>query len=334
MVRRPGSFLGPGGLFSRYNQARFVGAAQRWWNNSSGTRTNRRRNATTGRGVTDHFDRKLIYRRKRMPKYRRRRWKRFVGKVKAVNNKDLGTKSYVFNDANTSAAPSGTTQGFISLHLYGLDADISVATGVGNGDIYQILKQIYGTLTAIRSKKIIVRSAILDITFENTTSPADGDSGGIEVDLYEISIKKPWGKYNTGVSYDALIQNVMGDAVTTGSLTAFSLNNRGTTPFNAPIAMQYMKVWKKVKFFLSVGHTATYQVRLARDRVIEGDIFQSIHDLESPMLLPGWSRGLLLIHKPTPGNSSSTTSRIVVGSTRTYTCAIDSNEQIEAGWTS
>lgn len=55
------------------------------------TQTTRRKRLTTGRGVTNQWDRTLIYKKKSMPRWKKRAWKRFSQKVNAVAEKSLGS---------------------------------------------------------------------------------------------------------------------------------------------------------------------------------------------------------------------------------------------------
>lgn len=295
------------------------------------------RRGTSGIGVTDHFDRKLIYRKKRMPRRKRRIWKKFVRKVKAVDLRELGTKSYVFNSNGSVNTSTVSGQCVVSFHILGFDV-APTTTGYGLADLYNVSVDIYGSLASMKSKIMWLRSCVLDITIQNTSVPIGGDNGSLEVDVYECSMKQNFGKVNNGAthnSFDGVISDAQANAVTTSGMTAFSFANRGTCPFNAPIGMQYVKIWKKTKYFISLGHTITYQLRIPKVRKLDLDTFNNVNNLEENVLKKGWTRGVLVLSKLTPGNVNSlSVGGLTYGSTRSYTMCIDSNEQVEGGFVS
>ena len=62
----------------------------------TGTVTKKRQ--TSGLGVTQQHDRRMVYRKRRMSRRLKRRWRNFSRKVLSVSEKDLGSRTVVRND--------------------------------------------------------------------------------------------------------------------------------------------------------------------------------------------------------------------------------------------
>ena len=75
------------------------------------------RRSTAGILGGTNADMRSVYRRKRMPKYKKRNWVRFVKKVHAVADKDLGLRTVLIND-QIKQRNTGGTQSTLSLALY------------------------------------------------------------------------------------------------------------------------------------------------------------------------------------------------------------------------
>ena len=99
--------------------------------------------------MTNQYDRTSVYRKKRMPYKKRKRWGRFVKKVKAAENTTLGTRTRVYNKRMTYTTDAYTggpqtivpKQIFKSLCLYGCN-DTSGAAG---DDVRRDLENILET---------------------------------------------------------------------------------------------------------------------------------------------------------------------------------------------
>ena len=87
----------------------------------------RRRRMRSGQGITAQHDQRLIYRKRYMPKRRKSQWRTFVKKVKAVKDKDLGTRTYVMNQQVTQTNTDGTAQMCYTNGLYTLNGSNGLA---------------------------------------------------------------------------------------------------------------------------------------------------------------------------------------------------------------
>lgn len=292
-----------------------------------------RKKGTSGRGVTFEHDRQFIYKRRRMPYRRKRRWVKFNRRVHAVAEKGLGSRTVVIS-SNAVYSPPGLTasdqplQGVACYGLYtnkstiGWFNDLNLIAGRENtGDPTAAAGQTVGGTT-----KLFFQSGILDMTLRNVSD--DGTDllpdATLEVDLYEMSIRS--GEYDAGgTTYTqtkeyfrrgAIITNNLGG---TAGTSALDIEDRGVTPWDLPAALSRnkIKIWKKTKFFLRSGQTLTYQVRDPKRRVTTIEKLTSTADTCN---FRGWTKHIMVIFKFVPGFVTTTTSvpKIQAGVTRKY----------------
>lgn len=311
--------------------------------------TRRKKRMSSGRGITRDIDRRLIYRRRSMPKWKRRRWRKFTKKVLAVSTIGQGTHTFVHKPAadelNLTDSNSQVPQTYA---LYGnrstqrkLD-HLHMIGNLGNtGDQTSFQgNTVYSTTT------IQIRSAIADFTFtnkstRNSASPNSDDPladfSPLEVDLYEITMSKKATWLNTGTPAEIanltdvlnfgtpqLIDNETSYAARTASGT--TLQFRGMTPWDFPenLSQFGVKIHKKTKFFLKNGEYFTYQMRDPRNYQINRSRLEDVPGVN----YPGMTKFLYVIYKPVPGvetgtSEGSITHRLFVGQTYKYTYKIE-----------
>jgi len=272
-----------------------------------------KKKTSSGQGVTSQYDRKVIYSKKRMPRRQRRTWARFVRKVRAVNLKDLGTRTIIRNNQLTATIPNDNQEILVAT-LYGRDGSTPTTSQCGHNDI----AAIFGNdPTVSPTGKLLFGSAIMDITFTNTSSFLDdsNQNRSIEVDVYELMFTKN----SDAASVQALITR--GDTNTTtinGINPSINILNRGVTPWEIPDALSIggIRILKKTKYFLSYGQCATYQMRDARNRVFKKS---DIDEADNNFALPYVTRSLLFIYKGVPtADATKVLKTLQVGVTRKY----------------
>jgi len=290
----------------------------------------RRRRQTSGIGITTQHDERRIYRKRSMPRFKRRRWKRFKNKVLAVSEKDLGSRTALFNATYTFGNTTGTAHNIFSIALY----PNSSSTAHLN-DLNTIAADEAGTWTAAtggvvdKTSKFIFKSAILDLTFRNSSTFNDGTNtlpnfnAKLETDIYEIIVNgitdDSSGTYAT---LQALFSSGAGDTLNIGGAgTGIGFNQRGSSPWDFPhaLARWKIKILKKTKYFLSGGRTLTYQYRDPKRRVISRGRLARLQGCN----LPGWTHHVMIIFKAVPGIGIGTgetdyTEKIEIGTTRKY----------------
>lgn len=223
----------------RYNKRKYVGAPQRPMKRRA-TYSNKK--SINYDGVTTQKDDRLVYRKKPMPKRKKRQWKKFVKKVNAVAIKERGLQVALYRkDYNIS--PTAGTQLWGIAHLYGC-ANINTEPGVG--DVNQLLLDVnvaaqkYGggllsnayPEVANQKMKVPVRmqSAILDLTFVNNGSVP------LVVDIYHLWYNKNMNSPSFGDANNWVDNNeVIRQEGTTGTPTAnawMKLDQKGVKLFD------------------------------------------------------------------------------------------------------
>jgi len=273
-----------------------------------------RKHATSGRGVTVQHDRRQIYRKHRMPRRKRKQWKSFVRKVNAAAEKDLGSVTIVRNETKTMTNTAETLEQAAEVFaLY----SVKNTNGWLN-DLGAIAANISSTDNTV---KHIFKSAVLDMTIENRSlDAAEGGTGfTVELDIYEISSSSSW-NHLTGTNKALLNVFTAGftETGTEGSGTGLNFTQRGVTPWDCPQALSAykVKIWKKTKFFLSYGNSITYQIRDPRRHVLDQETMTTWDSSN----MPGMTRWVLILAKPTPGTTMGTGGQVAipVGVTRKY----------------
>ncbi|AJP36444.1 putative capsid protein [Avon-Heathcote Estuary associated circular virus 18] len=281
------------------------------------TKTKRKRQ-TSGRGVTFQRDQELIYRKRRMPRKRRRRWKNFIRKSVAASEKTLGSRTVVRNQ-QFSFAVSGVNAN--SEDIVGQLALYAVQNG-GN-EYLRDLNRICSDTDVSTSGKLIFQSGVMDATITNISSSDDQDRKDvpIELDIYEVSARRNFEK-GTGDKglLDCFAEGFLDQGLlsTTGTDTPLSLTTRGSTPWDCPqaLSMYRLKIWKKTKYRLSGGQSLSYQMRDPKRHVMEKGYVGELTGSN----LPGVTRWLILIAKPIVGFNVNFNgiAEIRVGVTRKY----------------
>lgn len=318
---------------SRQRQARFNRLAQLRGMNRTMTR---QRTQTDGIGVSQHYDSRLIYRKKRMPRYRRNRWKRFSRKVQFVAEKDWGTQQIVFN---TLVNPYNYTNGkqlVKALYLYPLFGSVDCSHDlytIGNNFLNADDTPSKGLAVGL-SSKVFFQSAVLDLTIRNTsTQKLSGNStmvsaAKLEVDIYELTQRESSAKDATtyGTFENELATNIGSTYGVGGAAAEIDYDKRGVTPFDLSYCLSHfgLKIWKKTKFTISNGDQITFQVRDPRRHVISLSDMTESEGFNRPKL----TKIIFIVAKLAPGlyldtTEGNFTEGLNIGVTRKYTCKIE-----------
>lgn len=320
------------------NLASGLRSRMRQRNARSNTMSRRRKAVTSGQGVTDHFDARLIYRKKRMPRGRRRRWKGFVKKVNAVAERDLGTQTVVFNRLLTASNSTAGNHILTDFSLYGLASSQFEHNDLKKiSDLYSAADNTVSKGLALNaSSKIVFHSGILDVTFRNSSTFFDGTSTRaatelkLEVDVYELTCNMTSSEMS-----GTIFNNLRGffdidvnktEPIGGGATAEIGRSQRGVTPWDFPFSLSRfgLKIWKKTKYQLSNGDTFTYQVRDPRRHVASLDKLNQTDGFN----MPGWTRIILVIAKAAPGLTVGSTAntyseKLDIGITRKYMCKVE-----------
>lgn len=302
--------------------------------------TYRRRKPRSVGGVLggDQADTRLIYRKKRMPRRMRKRWVSFIRKVDAAQERELGTRTVLFNDALTQSVSSAGTQGCLTLALY----PFVNTTNLWLNDMNQIGQMeneanptAAAGATIYANSKVLFQSAIMDITIRNISTKRNtgvdeiSPDASIELDIYELYMRKEPSTPDADTANWASITRMLNrydDPDIGGTAPGIAISDRGASPFEfgSQMARAGIKVMKKTKFFIPNGQTITWQCRDPKKRVCRyGDL-----ETNDGWVKPGWTKVFYLVYKLVPGLTQGSLDGnykavITMGITRKYSYKVE-----------
>jgi len=287
----------------------------------SGSRSLRsgRRGGRSGQGVTSQHDRRTVYRKRRMPRRKRKAWKRFSRKVASASEKTLGSKTIVFNDQVVLNGTTGADEQLTSnLALYPMNhASLSYLDDMNRIQLNTASE--YGVTT-----KYIFHSGIFDMTLVNKSIDNDEIAIPIELDVYEITSSSTWQEGPTSL-IGALQQGFTDTTVEGAAATQLALTQRGVTPWDCPqgLGSYRIRIGKKTKYFLGAGQWITYQMRDPKRHVLDAKNMNDWDSANKPFL----TRWLLLIAKALPDSNIGAAGLVAfsMGITRKYFYKINSD---------
>lgn len=305
----------------------------RAYRQSTFTANRNKKRAHGGYGITVQHDSRRIYKKRNMPRRKKKIWKKFVRKVNFIAEKELGTRTVLFNTLIDMTDTVPNNQSVMTLALYPLKSTsthLNDLNGIGAFENAGDPTAAAGG-TVDRTSHIMFQSAVLDLTIRNTCYKNVGvvpekfpaAEAQLELDIYEIYCRNDF--TTSGANYDSLalgIQNEMNQEKRIGGGgVQVNINLRGVTPFDCPTALSRlgMKVLKKTKYFIPNQNTITYQIRDPKRRSC---LIRELID-ETGCNKPKWTRFLLVIYKLVPELTKGTTDgtygeQIQVGLTRKY----------------
>lgn len=331
-IRRPGFNVG-----RAFNSALNTAVTASKLYNNIYTATKQKSSSTTG--VTTQHDSRTVYRKRRMPKRKKRPWKKFVRKVRAVINRSVASETIMFNgsqvNTNATGNNNGSFQSWNICMLYGNNGNPGNPGGngtLGNNDLRKVVNILTGSIgsTTATNSKIAFETAVMDITLSYS-----GTYGGpLELDLYDVVFRKE--------PPDSTIANTLSNALlgttTLPTGSALTLDSRGVTPFDIPLFLSQSgcTILKKVKYFMAPGNAITYQIRDPRNRYLTKheitDYGIGSTDNASNFgtwAKRGWTRGILYVFKPVATSFTDGSIQINAGATRKYLCKVLSDNQIQ-----
>lgn len=266
----------------RYKQAWNVGS--KIYSAYKGSSNSKKSIKAPGRdfgGVTSQHDARTIYRAKKMPYRKKKKWVQFTKKVAAVEISNRAKSTLLINTSTSLIIPADT-QAWSESHLYSMKG-----TDVGCRDIDILLEDIQtykrrvtpgNILTADGGKEVVnpndnafedTRKELLFAsgTIDNTYT--NSGSVGIEMDLYTIIYKRQstgtHGSFLSAVATNSNYVSPINVVSINDSVIAsqIDLTSRGATLFDLPYGMSRTgaKILKKEKFFIAPGNSITKNVR-------------------------------------------------------------------------
>lgn len=304
------------GLFR--NAAGAVGAAYSAYRKSSKRSSAMRKGTNTG-FLTNQFDVKRQYTRRRMPRFKRRRWGRFVRKVRACTDKDYASQYQILRSRGTSSAAADAQTAF-SCGIYGQNGTPSTANDFGVNDLSQL-----ATLSGDTglNNMFIMKSAVLDVEITNT------GEASVTVDCYEIVCRKDINSQGTTIAGpNDLFIDGFSNQDTLGGNSSVSAAVPGATPFQNSLYTSHFTILKKTRVLLSPGQATHFNYRDAKDRVYKSE------QISRAVLQRGWYHGFqFVVQGVTDDSTYAQACEVSYTALRYYTYLQKEVNTIKAGYT-
>jgi len=288
-------------------------------------------------------DVRRVYTRSRMPLRKKRRWRRFVKKVNAVSEKDLGSRTVLFNDSLVQVNRDPLyPQSALTLSLYGAKSSSQWLSDTANIAGYEntLNPSAAAGSTVYNSTKYLFQSGVFDVTIRNVSTLRKNDTtdplpqpvyeldgrAAIELDVYECYHRKLPTKNNIIPQHVSQIMDYSDDPEIGGTGSGINIQSRGATPFEfgKQMGMTGLKIMKKTKYFIPNGQTITHQIRDPKRHVFSREEM----DNASSYAHPGVTRILYFVYKFVPGIDKGSligqfTLELAIGVTRKYMYKIE-----------
>lgn len=237
--------------------------------------------------LTNEKDVRTVYRKRRMPRRRKRRFLRRIKQFKSLQLRTEPSRIFQYVQAYSEDAGLNTSNYFGC--FYGLVAQDAYSNS---------LLKVYGQFTngvaadqkAFASHLRIDHMSITTV-IRNVSTPAAGESGTIDLDVYKVICIKdvPISLWPAGTDIQALIQTLGGRLNTAvgqdievndagaGIATAASgnVNAVGSCLWNIPTFCSYFKVIKQFKIQLGVGQVVQLNMRTSKNKRVSYEECQS-----------------------------------------------------------
>jgi len=257
------------------------GLRNQYRGSGSQTETKRRR-TTQSADTTDQYDRSVRYVRRRMPRYKRKRWVSFSRKVQHVALQMNPLRIYQNNFKGLNAGADGTQSSNGAL-LYD--------EFTNHLDVSNIFKDAYGgsgVPGGYTSNRIYLKSATMDVQFT-----ADAGLAAI-IDVYHVRMRR--GTVGSFASLQTFWDNCFAQLAAVGSV---SNTNVANTPFSCPAFCKTFLVMKKTQYLVDEGNVVTVQMRMPRNGYIMGRNLEQTFSGQ-----PGWTQGFFWQIRGIPGNTA------------------------------
>lgn len=232
--------------------------------------------------LTGEHDYRNVYRKKRMPWRKKKKWVSFKRKVNSVLDRRLGTNALLITRSSIIGAPAGAQAG-IPGHIVLDRQDLSELK-----DRVASVSPLTPLLIPASNMRYTVTGTFVESIHRNTTENT------IFVDLYYWRVKRdvPLSEF---ANFNDVITAVTGSTAnfnqTTGSggstLTAGDL---GWTPFLSTAAHRFLEIYNKRRVKVSPGGVFQVTQRSSRNVYVKADEF-----LDAKSLVRGMTHGVYMM---------------------------------------
>lgn len=288
---------------------------------SSSLRNRRRFN---GKPLTNQRDMGTMYRRKRMPYRRRKRWISFKRKVQAVTQQMTGKlQNIILRGGNVTSLANKQT-GYGGHCVMGLN---------GDGDtndvsyLFDRANTFLGGGFLKTAMKIQVTGWMCETQIQNESAAETSSPSGVWCDLYYWRCKRRISSITD--SFLGVWTEALGDLSSTVPIGGSILdwNDYGITPFQGGLA-KGITIWKKVRTYLPPGGVTQIETR-------SGKNYSRVWGTDEEYSMDTCTEGVFMIFYGTPSTTNATADPVNVrlSTNKNYTWRIIQNN-INAGGTS
>lgn len=254
--------------------------------------------------VTNQFDSKMLYKRKRAPKRVRRKARRRHRAYIARALKERSNFTNLYQKNGTLAVTVAGTQGVGSL-VSGYTYNNAVGSDA-IGTVFEVAQNQYNLGPNFTTKRLYLYGMSTDYTLVNSSA-----SNTAEVDVYEFVARRDHQERLSTPS----VANWFGDATAEedkapGALTKMSYGNLGWVPTDANTIMRYIIILNKQRYVLSAGQSCSFVRRVNFKRPVmygieDWEIAGSSDHNNFISLKRGVTRGIIIIYKGLPVGSAA-----------------------------
>lgn len=280
--------------------APYVRTAARLWMNRSMTKTRTTKPQAANFSMTTQHDSRLVYKKRRMPRRKRRVWRNFKRKAQYISNTQNPRNTIVKTNYITGSC-SVNQQMVVTLSLYpGYNGSDNALEDIRD---CQTLANQTNAESEAQTTNMFFRSGFMEATIVNTKGTT------VYCDAYWCYAKKdaiitPQTILSNG--FKTTTQAVDGDNLpnAVGVGTAVTENTLGITPFQSSEFCQHFSIWKKTRYILGTGNTVQLEWRDPKNRFLNPDSKFISGDWT---VLKGWTKTWVLIFYTVPSKVDTTT---------------------------
>lgn len=260
--------------------------------------TNTRQNVRSAPApITGESDFRGVYRRRPMPKRRRRSWVKFTRRVKAVAEAQVASQFQVLR-RNTTIATGSAGQNFTSLFTVlggngGNSETDDIADMAASALAMAGTTGTTGTTLTSAGIRLHISGWMAEVMINNNSNVTT------YLDCYYWRTKKdvPTTYANVGAVLNVGFSQLFVPSATPAN-TALTMTQYGVTPFQCPLFSQCFQVYKKTRIKLGGGGTAQLELRSGKNH------YRKFGYDTNFSFLRGVTEGILFVQYGTPNGTT------------------------------
>lgn len=245
--------------------------------------------------ITGESDFRSVYKRKRYPRGRKKRWVGFVRKVKHVIHKSVAPQFNVLLRNLTVAQAAGTQACNDIFTVLGSNSAVShfadIAYLFERALANRIPDNALLPLTIKQNMRLVVSGWMAECCISNTGETL------VYLDCYYWRCKRNVKKETLALTnlFAQSLADVNENMVATATETGLSITDYGVTPFQGVEFAKCINIWKKTRIKIGPGGTTQLEMRSGKDHV------RNFSFDEDYSMLAGVTEGIFFIQYGAPG---------------------------------